>query len=78
VERKREAFRKVCFYVIDNARAAELVGHPKEWRFAGAIVPGYPELHPLADGFWPLFWKLYQTARAPDAGKIIRPPRNQV
>lgn len=77
-ERRREAFRKVCFYVIDNARAAELVGHPKEWRFAGAIVPGYPELHPLEDDFWPLFWKLYQTSREADAGKIIRPSGNQV
>lgn len=77
-ERKREAFRKVCFYVIDNARAAELVAHPKEWRFAGAVVPGYPELHPLTEDFWPKFWKLYQASRAADAGKITRPPRNLI
>lgn len=73
-QRKRQAFRKVCFYVVDNARAAELVKHPKDWPFAGAIVPGYPELHPLEEGFWPLFWKLYLAGRAPDAGDIKRPP----
>ena len=73
-ERKREAFRKVCFYVIDDARIAELVKHPKDWPFAGAVVPGYPELHPLEEDFWPLFWKLYLAARAPDAGAIKRPP----
>ncbi len=73
-ERKREAFRKVCFYVIDNARVAELVIHPKEWPFAGAILPGYPDVHPLEEHFWPLFWKLYLGARATDAGNIKRPP----
>ena len=73
-ERRKQAFSKVCFYVIDNARVAELVRHPKDWPFAGAVVPGYPELHPLEDGFWPLFWKLYLVARAPDAGEIKRPP----
>ena len=73
-QRRKQAFSKVCFYVIDNARVAELVKHPKDWPFAGAVVPGYPELHPLEEGFWPLFWKLYLAARAPDAGDIKRPP----
>jgi putative transposase len=74
-ERRREAFLKVCFYIIDNARVAGLVKDPKDWKFAGAMVPGYPKLHPLAEDFWPLFWRLYQAARAPDAGHINRPPR---
>lgn len=73
-ERRKQAFSKVCFYVIDNARVAELVRHPKDWPFAGAVVPGYPKLHPLEDGFWPLLWKLYLVARAPDAGDLKRPP----
>ena len=72
-QRKKGAFRKVCFYVIDNCRVAELVKHPKDWPFAGAVVPGYPELHPLGEDFWPLFWKIYAAARAPDAGEIKRP-----
>lgn len=73
-QRKKQAFSKVCFYVIDNACVAELVKHPKDWPFAGAIVPGYPELHPLEEDFWPLFWKLHLAERAPDAGDIKRPP----
>ncbi len=73
-ERKRGTFAKVCFYVIDNARVAELVKQPKDWPFAGAVVPGYPGLHPLAEDFWPLFWRLYLAARAPDAGDVKRPP----
>lgn len=73
-ERKRDAFRKVCFYIIDNARVAGLVKQAADWQFSGAIVPGYPNLFPLDEDFWPLFWKLYLAARAPDAGKIERPP----
>ena len=33
-QRKRNAFAKVCFYIIDNARKDGLVDHPKEWRFS--------------------------------------------
>ncbi len=73
-ERKRNAFAVICFYIIDNARVAELVKHPKDWPFAGAIVPGYPALHPLEDDFWLKFWKLYGRAKHPDAGNIKRPP----
>ena len=35
------------------------VPQPDAWRFAGAVVPGYPNLHPLAPHFWQRFWKLY-------------------
>lgn len=72
-QRKRQAFSKVCFYVIDNSRVAGLVQHPKEWAFAGAVIPGYPGLHPLTSDFWPLFWRLYHAARDPDAEEIKRP-----
>jgi putative transposase len=73
-ERKRAAFARVCFYIVDNARKAGLVEHPRDWPFAGAMVVGYPKLHPLDEGFWPLFWKLYYSVRATDAGDIKRPP----
>ena len=73
-ERTRGAFAKVCFYIIDNARVAKLVKHPKDWPYVGAVVPGYPSLCPLADDFWPLFWKLYLAAREPDAGNLKLPP----
>jgi hypothetical protein len=64
-DRVRGAFAKVCFYVLDNPRRKELVEHPREWRFLGAVVPGYPFLHPLAEDFWELFWKIYQEQREP-------------
>lgn len=73
-QRKRNAFAKVCFYIIDNARKEGLVEHPHEWKFCGAVIPGYPVMHPLEEDFWPKFWKLYSTALAPDAGNITRPP----
>lgn len=62
-ERLRGAFGKICFYILDNPRRKELVAHPRDWPYLGAVVPGYPFLHPLAEGFWELFWKLYQQHR---------------
>jgi hypothetical protein len=50
-----------------------LTRETEPWPHCGAIVPGYPKLHPLAEDFWPLFWKLYLAARPPDAGNIKRP-----
>lgn len=64
-DRLRGAFEKSCFYVLDNPRRKSLVEHPKDWPYLGAIVPGYPFLHPLGEDFWELFWKLYLKARAP-------------
>jgi hypothetical protein len=72
-ERIRRVFSKVCFYLMDNPCRAKLVERPEDWPFAGAIVPGYPDLHPLGEKFWPLFWKLYTSACAPNAGHIQRP-----
>jgi putative transposase len=72
-ERQQGAFARTCFYLIDNARAAGLVSRATDWRFTGAVVPGYPALHPLEKDFWPLFWKIHAGARAADAGQIKRP-----
>jgi len=71
-ERKRDAFARVCFYVLANPVRARLIKELEVWPFCGAIVPGYPRLHPLADDYWPKFWKLYAAARAPDAGLTRR------
>jgi hypothetical protein len=71
-ERQRQAFSRVCFYILDNPRRAELVKHPKDWPYAGTVVPGYPDLDPLTAEFWPLFWKFYAAACAPDASHIKR------
>lgn len=73
-DREHGAFAKVCFYILNNPVAADVVSKPGEWKFSGAIVPGYPTLHPLKDDYWEKFWKLYQRMRQPDAGNIKRPP----
>jgi putative transposase len=73
-ELKHDAFASVCFYVLNNPVRADLVKHPQEWSYCGAILPGYPKLHPLDADFWRMFWKLYEQARDPDAGNIKRPP----
>jgi hypothetical protein len=64
-DRVRGAFEKACFYILDNPRRKGLVTHPREWSHLGAIVPGYPFLHPLQDDFWELYWKLYMKQREP-------------
>jgi REP element-mobilizing transposase RayT len=72
-EREHGAFGKVCFYILDNPVRAGLVSRPEEWRFSGAVVPGYPKLHPLEPDFWEKFWRVYGQARHPEAGDLKRP-----
>jgi hypothetical protein len=38
---------------------------PRDWPHLGAVVPGFPFLHPLDENFWEQFWKLYQQQREP-------------
>jgi hypothetical protein len=64
-DRVRGAFEKSSFYVLDNPRRKGFVTHPREWPWLGAVVPGYPFLHPLGDDFWELFWKIYIEKRTP-------------
>jgi hypothetical protein len=64
-DRTRGALARACFYVLENPRRKELVAQPQDWPHLGAVVPGYPFLHPLAEGFWPDFWKLYLKHREP-------------
>ena len=73
-ERRLNAFVRVCNYIVQNPLRAELVKRPEQWAFTGAVVPGYPTLHPLNAEFWPTFWKIYFKARAPAAGNLVRPP----
>lgn len=62
-DRTHGAFARTCFYILDNPQRKNLVNHPRDWPFLGAVVPGYPSLHPLNENFWPLFWKLYANHR---------------
>jgi hypothetical protein len=64
-DRRRGAFEKSCFYLLDNPCRKQLVNHPRDWPHLGAVVPGYPFLHPLAEDFWELFWKIYRQEREP-------------
>lgn len=72
--RHRNAFASICHYIIENPVRAELVKRADEWRFNGAVLPGYPSLNPLQKNFWPKFWKLYAGMKDPDAGNILCPP----
>ncbi len=73
-EREHNAFAKVCCYILANPVEAKLVMKPEEWGFCGAVIPGYPTLHPLKPDFWEKFWRVYTQALHPDAGKLKRPP----
>lgn len=64
-ERKRNAFAKTCFYVLENPVRKKLVERAWDWPFSGAVLPGYPSLWPFDEDFWPLFWKLYESEREP-------------
>jgi len=72
-DRTRGALSSACFYVLDNPRRKGLVAHPREWPYLGAVVPGYPFLHPLDQEFWPMFWKLYTKHREPPPNEAKKP-----
>jgi hypothetical protein len=73
-ERKRNAFARVCSYIIANPARAGLVMEGEAWPFAGCVVPGYPNLDISEERYWPKFWKLYGKLLQPEAGRIKRPP----
>jgi putative transposase len=75
-ERKRGAFAKICFYILDNLVRAGLVETPQDWPFSGAVLPGYPTLRPLAEDFWPTFWKIFHDCRQPAASRRQLPWRS--
>ncbi len=72
-ERKRGAFASACLYVLNNPVRADLVKQPRDWPSLGAVVPGYPDVYPLDEGFWPLFWKLYAQHREPGNPPLLPP-----
>ncbi|MBI3851123.1 MAG: hypothetical protein HY298_12735 [Verrucomicrobia bacterium] len=45
-----------------------------DWPYSGAIIPGYPDVHPLDEDYWPLFWKLYVAERDAEAPPPSLPP----
>ena len=73
-ERRKNAFAAVCAYVLENPVRAGSIGNLHKWQFCGAVVPGYPTLHPLQKDFWRKFWEMYSESKHEDAGHILRPP----
>ena len=73
-ERKRGAFARVCFYVLENPARASLAAKAGDWPFSGAIVPGYPALHPTKEDFWETYWKLYAAERESEPPSPLVPP----
>src|SRR6185436_4044230 len=65
-QRRKNAFAGACRYILENPVTAGLVERADEWKFSGAIVPGYPTLQPMQPDYWPKFWKLYSKNRAPN------------
>jgi len=72
--RERNAFAKICFYIAANPVRDELVAKPEDWPFIGCVIPGYPKSNPLAEDYWPKFWKIYGKLRQRDAGNLTRSP----
>jgi REP element-mobilizing transposase RayT len=73
-ERRRGAFAGACFYVLANPVRANLVEHVADWPFTGAVVQGYPDLHPARPDFWETFWKLYVGEREGEPSPPSVPP----
>jgi putative transposase len=72
-DRRRAAFARVCGYVARNPVRAELLAATDSWPYTGCVIPGYPTLQPMAETFWPTFWKIDPRLTAADAGHIKRP-----
>jgi putative transposase len=75
-DRRKDAFARGCRYVLENPLRARLVERMGDWKFMGAVVPGYPKLELMATDYWKKFWKFYAAEKRPDAGNIKRPPFN--
>lgn len=60
-ERGPDAGRALAWYVQHNAVRAKLVIHESEWPYLGCMIPGYPTLHPLEEGYWDKFWRIRAT-----------------
>lgn len=73
-ERKRNAFAKVCAYVGENPVRAKLLTRAKDWQFTNCVIPGYPDLNPFEEDYWPKFWRIYSRLKEPEAGRIPKSP----
>jgi REP element-mobilizing transposase RayT len=60
-ERERSAFEEVAEYIARNPERKMLVPYDgfSQYDYTGCLVPGYPELRPLDEGYWLSFWRIY-------------------
>lgn len=58
-ERRRGSFQSTCHYVVENPVRKGLTAHWGDYRFSGALVPGFADLDPRREDFWEIFWKVY-------------------
>ncbi|MFO8026569.1 MAG: hypothetical protein R6U56_02765, partial [Opitutales bacterium] len=61
-ERERDAFAETVRYIRLNPERAGLILGGAAWPYAGAIIPGYPNLNYGTEAFWSTFWKCHQAA----------------
>lgn len=59
----RVLFQKQINYILDNPTNHTLVQSIKEWEYYGALIPGYPDFHPLTDRFPEIFWNIFDELR---------------
>ena len=62
-ERTGGAFEAICSYIAANPVRDELVPKAEDWRFSGAVVPGYPTLNPFQPDYWEKFWRIHSKQR---------------
>jgi REP element-mobilizing transposase RayT len=64
-ERLERAVENLVEYIARNPERKQLVpvdGFPN-YKYSGCLVPGYPELCPWMDDYWPRFWLTYSFLR---------------
>jgi len=61
-ERAESAFADTMRYIRLNPERARLIDEGSNWPYAGAIIPGYPNLNFGTEDFWPTFWKCHHAA----------------
>jgi putative transposase len=66
-EKQRGSFENVAAYIRENPTRAGFAADWRQWPHAGCMLPGYPELDPAAETYWPSFWRIYHAITAPSA-----------
>src|SRR5262249_20606133 len=64
-DRERSAFETVVEYIARNPERANLVPPDRyqDYKYTGCLAPGYSDLNPWQEGYWDLFWRIYERLR---------------